>query len=71
MGIVAAYNMYQECCEGLMDPTWDINEKERMSYSELCQKLSTQMLEYNPKNNFYDGDDKLLQNHKGRRSINK
>ncbi len=70
--VVAVYDMYKECCEGLLDSTWKINEKERMSYSEFHMKLSKQMLEYNPRNNQYNGDNKLrlfTQNHKARRTI--
>jgi hypothetical protein len=72
MGVVAADDMYKECCEGLLDSTWKIAENEMMSYSEFCMKLSKQMLEYNPRNNHYNGDDKLClfkQNHKVRRII--
>ncbi len=56
IGIVAAYDMYKECCDGLLDATWKVDEKDRMSYSEFCKKLSKQMLEYDPKNNLYNGD---------------
>jgi hypothetical protein len=72
MGAVAAYDMYKECCEGLLDSTWKIAEKEMMSYTELRMKLSEQMLEYDPWNNQYNGDDNLhlfTQNHKVRRII--
>jgi len=74
MGIVAAYDMYKECCDGLLDATWKVDVKDRMSYSESCMKLSKQMLEYDPKNNVYNGDDKqrsFTQNHKVRMSIDK
>ena len=53
MVVVAAYDMYKECFEDLLDSTWKIDEKERMSYSEFCMKLSKQMLEYDPRNNQY------------------
>ena len=72
MGIVATYDMYKECCDGLLDATWKVDEKDRMSYTEFCMKLSKQMLEYDPKKNLYDGDDKqraFTKNHKVRRSI--
>jgi hypothetical protein len=49
MSIVAAYDMYKECCDGLLDATWKVDEKDRMLYSEFCMKLSNQMLEYDPK----------------------
>ncbi len=45
-----------------------------MSYSEFCQKFSTEMLMFDPRNNFYNRDDILHsfpQNHKTRRKINK
>jgi hypothetical protein len=42
MVVVAVYDMYKECCEGLLDSTWKINEKEMMLYSEFCMKLSKQ-----------------------------
>ena len=72
MVVVATYDMYKECCEGLLDSTWKIDEKEMISCSEFCMKLSKQMLEYNPRNNQYNGDNKLrafIQNHKTRRTI--
>jgi hypothetical protein len=39
MGIVAAYDMYKECCDGLLDAPWKVDEKDRMSYSEFRMKL--------------------------------
>ncbi len=30
MVVVAAYDMYMECCKGLLDSTWEIDEKERI-----------------------------------------
>ncbi len=35
MGIVAAYDMYKECCDGLLDTTWKVDVKDRMSYTEF------------------------------------
>ena len=49
MSIVAAYDMYKECCDGLLDATWKVDGKDRMSNSEFRMKLSNQMLEYDPK----------------------
>jgi hypothetical protein len=31
MGIVAAYDMYKECYDGLLDATWKVDVKDRMS----------------------------------------
>jgi hypothetical protein len=73
MGIVVAYDMYKECCDGLLyATTWKVDVKHRMSSSEFRMKLSKQMLEYDPKKNLYNGDDKqrsFTQNHKVGRSI--
>ncbi len=72
MVVVAAFDMYKECCEGLLDSTWKINEKERMSYSEFFMKLSKQILKYDTRNNQYNENNKLClftQNHKTRRPI--
>jgi hypothetical protein len=71
MGIVAAYDMYKECCDGMLDSTWKVDVKDRMSYTEFRMKLSKQMLEYDPKKNMYNEDDKqrsFTQNNKVRRS---
>jgi hypothetical protein len=43
-----------------------------MSYSEFCMKLSKQMLKHDPRNNQYNGDNKLrlfTQHHKARCTI--
>ncbi len=58
MGSVAAYDMYKEYCDGLLDATWKVDVKDRMLYSEFHMKLSKQMLEYDPKHNLYNGDDR-------------
>jgi hypothetical protein len=71
MGIIAAYNMYKECCDGLLDASWVIPVKKQMSFAQFRKKLSEQMLKYNPRNNHYAGDDKFwryTQQHKLRRS---
>jgi len=71
MGIIAAYDMYKECCDGLLDGSWAIPVKKRMSFSEFRMKLSEQMLTYDPRKNRYAGDDKFrryTQQHKLRRS---
>jgi len=71
MGIIAAYDMYKECCDGLLDGTWKIPVKKQMSFSDFRMKLSEQMLTYDPHKNRYAGDDKFrryTQQHKLRRS---
>ena len=57
--VVVTYDMYKECCEELLDSTWKIDEKKMLSYSEFRMRLSKQMLEYNLRNNQYNGDNKL------------
>lgn len=56
MGVLAAYDMYQECCDGALDPDWKIDKKRRMSFSVFRQTLSLQMLEYDPTKLRYLGD---------------
>jgi hypothetical protein len=57
--IIAAYDMYNECCDGLLDASWAIPKKKRMGFTEFRIKLSEQMLKYDPQDNCYAGDDKL------------
>ena len=59
MGVIAAYNMYWECCDGLLDPSWMIPVKQRKTFSEFRQKLSEQMLTYDPRKLRYQGDHKF------------
>ena len=72
MGIIAAYDMYNECCDGLLDASWAIPKKRRMGFTEFRIKLSEQMLKYDPRDNRYAGDHKFrrfTQHHKLRRGI--
>lgn len=59
MGIIAAYDMYNECCDGLLDPSWKVEEKDRMTFTIFRQRLGQQMLEYDPRKRSYPGDDQL------------
>ncbi len=59
MGIIAAYDMYNECCDGLLDASWAIPKKRRMGFTEFRIKLSEQMLKYDPRDNHYPGDHKF------------
>lgn len=56
IGIIAAYDMYIECCEGGLDATWAVDSKKRMTFAQFRMKLSEQMLSYNPVNKLYPGD---------------
>ena len=55
--VVAAYDMYIECCEGELDSDWFVDEKSRMSFREFRLTLSEQMLKYNPANESLPGDE--------------
>ena len=57
MGVLAAYDMYCECCDGGLDSSWRIDPKHRMSFAEFRQVLSKQMLEYDPAKLKYMGDE--------------
>lgn len=73
LGIIAAYDMYIECCEGGLDETWRVDAKKRMSFAKFRLRLSEQMLTYNPINNLYPGDSLLREHtksHKKRRKSN-
>jgi len=70
LGIIAAYDMYIECCEGNLDASWAIDVKARMSFSQFRLRLSEQMLGYNPIDNLYAGDKTFwisTKTHKARR----
>jgi hypothetical protein len=41
MGMIAAYNMYLECCEGMLDVVWMVPKKERMNFSQFRLKLQS------------------------------
>ena len=56
LGVIAAYDMYIECCEGNLDASWAIDVKNRMTFAQFRTKLSEQMLCYNPVDNLYPGD---------------
>jgi hypothetical protein len=59
MGIIAAYDMYSECCDGLLDASRAIPKKKRMGFTEFRIKLLEQMLKYDPRDNCYAGYDKF------------
>lgn len=56
MVVIAAYDMYKYCCEGLGDPSWFVEESKRMSFREFRLKLSQQMLEWDPAAGLLPGD---------------
>ena len=71
LGIIAAYDMYIECCEGQLDPARFVKFKKRMKYQQFRMQLAKQMLRYDPSNGSYPGDETFrafTQKHKSRRS---
>jgi hypothetical protein len=54
MAVVVAYDMYQEVCEGGLDSTWKVEKP--MDFFEFRERLSQQLLEYNPRLCRYPGD---------------
>lgn len=74
IGVIAAYDMYLECSEGLLDAEWKVAKRNIMSFSQFRLRLSEQMLTYDPRNDMYPGDDKFrrsTQVHKARRKSSK
>lgn len=74
MGVIAAYDMYLECSEGVLDAEWKVAKKDIMSFSKFRMRLSEQMLTYDPRKNLYAGDEKFrrsTQAHKERRKSSK
>jgi predicted RNA-binding Zn-ribbon protein involved in translation (DUF1610 family) len=67
LGIIAAYDMYIECCEGELDATWIVNKKKRMTFAQFRMRLSEQMLQYNPVKNLYPGDGMFTTNRSNRK----
>ena len=70
LGIIAAYDMYIECCEGNLDASWMVEGKVRMTFRAFRLLLAKQMLEYDPSKGMYPGDEKMrayTQKHKKRR----
>jgi hypothetical protein len=71
LGIVAAYDMYMECCDGKLESSWKIDVKQRMSFAAFRIRLSEQMIGYNSAMNVYPGDKSFRESsqvHKGRRN---
>jgi hypothetical protein len=56
---VIAYDMYLEAAEGNLDEEWHLQDKKIVSFYRFRGKLSKQMLEYDPRNRKYAGDEKF------------
>jgi hypothetical protein len=57
LAVVVAFDMYLECCEGKLNPEWKIDKP--LNFWQFREKLSEQMLDYNPANRFYPGDQNM------------
>jgi len=57
LAIVVAYDIYLEVCEGKLDQDWKVNYP--VDFWTFRDILSIQMLEYEPKNRKYLGDDAM------------
>ena len=56
MGVVAAYDMYIECCEGELNQEWYIEPRDRMGFRDFRLALSEQMIVYDSKKSHLPGD---------------
>jgi hypothetical protein len=54
MVVATAYEMYLECAEGKLLPSWKVEKP--MTYRQFCLRLSEQMMAYDPRNMDYPGD---------------
>jgi hypothetical protein len=57
LAVVVAFDMYLECCEGNLNAEWKIEKP--FNFWQFREKLSEQMLEYNPANRLYPGDQNM------------
>ena len=57
IAITVAYSMYKEVCEGRLDERWKVNKP--LTFHAFRDKLSMQMLEYDPKDLLYPGDENM------------
>ena len=59
LAIVAAYDMYLECAEGVLDPEWKLEKCQIVSFHKYRDRLSKQMCTYDPRSEKYPGDEKM------------
>ena len=57
--IVAAYNMYLECVEGVLDPEWKLEKNQIVRFHKYRDQLSKQMCTYGPRSETFPGDEKM------------
>ena len=64
MGVIAAFGMYNQACDGLLDEEWVLSKDERMSFRDFRMLLSQQMLQYTPTEGLLPGDENFCVNTK-------
>lgn len=57
LAVVVAFDMYLECCEGKLNSEWKIGKP--LNFWQFREKLSEQMLDYDPLNRLYPGDQNM------------
>ena len=57
LAVVVAYDIYLECCEGAMDNSWQV--KKPVDFYTFREKLAKQMIQCNPTDRKYPGDEKF------------
>lgn len=55
LAVVTAYDMYMECASGSLCNAWKVDQP--MTFHEFRDRLSTQMLTYKPRFQWYPGDE--------------
>lgn len=60
LGVIVAFDIYLECCEGNLHPLWKVEKP--VSFHRFREKLGLQMVQYSPSNQHYPGDEKLRAN---------
>ena len=53
LAIVVAYDIYKECCSGMLDPSW---ASSTVDFHTFRERLAVQMLGYFPKHLKYKSD---------------
>jgi hypothetical protein len=59
MAIVVAFDMYKELAEGKVNDEWGLDPKHIVSFYRFREKLAKQLLQYDPRNRKYPGDEKF------------
>ena len=58
MALITAYFIYDECCDGELDPSWAVPKKEQMTRKFFQQRLGEQMMLWDPRLGLYPGEER-------------